>query len=49
MPEYLPYIQTAITLLIVPALGWIVKLEHRITRLETKIEILCNIITKKGD
>ena len=48
MTETLQIIQLIFSFLIIPALGYIVSLERRLTRLETKIEFLCNEISHKG-
>ena len=48
MNETLQILQLIFSFLIVPVLGYIITLEKRITRLETKIEFLCNELFKKG-
>jgi len=42
MTETLQIVQLAFSFLIVPVLGYIIRLERRITRLETKIEMAFN-------
>ncbi len=50
MTEYFLIANMVISLFIFPVLGYIVSLEKRITRLETKIEILCKkLFQKDGD
>ncbi len=48
MIETLQILQLIISFFIVPVLGYVITLEKRITRLETKIEVLCNEILHKG-
>ena len=48
MTEILQIIQLGMTVLIIPIFSYIVKLEKRITRLETKIEFICLNIEKRG-
>ena len=48
MTETLQIIQLFMTFLVVPVFVYIVKLEKRLTRLETKIEFLCNELFKEG-
>lgn len=48
MQEALQIAQFIISLIIIPALAWIIKLEHRLTRLEVKIEMLCDKLKNKG-
>ena len=42
MTETLQIIQLCFSFLIIPVLGYVVSLERRITRLETKIEMMCS-------
>ena len=48
MTETLQIIQLCFSFLIIPVLGYVVSLERRITRLETKIEIMCSNLHEIG-
>ncbi len=48
MTDILQIIQLAFSFLIVPALGYIIKLERRLTKLETIIEVMYKNIHKRG-
>ena len=48
MTEIIQIVQFFMTFLVVPVFVYIVKLERRITRLETKIEFICFNIEKRG-
>ena len=48
LSEVIQIIQLTVSGLVIPALAYVIKLEKRITRLETKIEFLCNELTHKG-
>jgi len=48
LTEIIQIVQFFMTFLVVPALIYIVKLEKRLVRLETKIEFICNNIGKRG-
>ena len=48
MTEILQLVQLCFSFLIIPVLGYVVSLERRITRLETKIEIMCGSLHKIG-
>jgi hypothetical protein len=42
----IPYIliaNFAMSFMVVPALVYIIKIEHRLTRLETKLEMVCTV------
>ena len=47
MSELLQIIQLSLTILILPALGYIIKLEKRLTALEVKIELIYKNIEKR--
>ena len=48
LTEIIQIAQFFMTFLVVPVFVYIVKLEKRLTGLETKIEFLCNELFKKG-
>lgn len=48
MNEIIQIVQLLLTLLIVPVLGYVVRLERRITKIETIIEIILKNYFSKG-
>jgi|GEM_PF-5519224 len=48
MTEILQLLQLVFSFFILPVLGYVITLEKRITRLETKIEFFCNEFSHKG-
>ncbi len=48
MTEIIQIVQFFMTFFVVPVFVYVVKLERRITRLETKIEFICLNIEKRG-
>ena len=40
MAAYLPWVNLAFNMLVIPALVWVIRLEHRLTRIETLIDTL---------
>lgn len=48
MNETLQIIQLTVSSLLIPALAYVIKLEKRITRVETKLDFVCNEFSHKG-